>query len=102
MIYVKFTKTVKLRTKEGERLYNQNEIQSFDEKVAEFLKQKGFCEVFHPEIKKQCFTPFQCELVEEDGSCIFIKKQILEACMGPYIQTPDGGIIAHQENLVKM
>jgi len=94
---VKFKKAVKLKTKDGERLYKPNDVQEFEKKVAEFLKQKGYCDTFHEEIKIQCLAPFQCELIEEDGSCIFIKKQITSACMGPYEQVHAGGIIAHLE-----
>lgn len=96
-MYVKFKKAVKLKTPDGERLYKPNEIHFFEKKIAEFLKQKGYCEVFHDEIKIQCLAPFQCELIEKDGSCIFIKKQIISACMGPYKQTPGGGMIACQK-----
>lgn len=94
---VKIIKPIKLKTKDGTKFYRKNEVLSFDGKMANFLREKGYCEVFHENIKEQCFQPFQCELIEEDGSCLFIKKDLLSACMGPYRVTPDGGMETYKE-----
>ena len=94
MPVVKFLKTVKLKIKGEDRLFLKNQVKTFSQPLAEYLAQKGYAQIFHEEVTEKCFSPFPCEIIDEDGdgSCMFIKRQLKKACLGPYKLFEDGGI----------
>ncbi len=87
---VKFTKTVKLKFKNEEKIIKTNSILDMPPKTAKFLAEQNKVIILHPDINENCLQPFLCDWIEADGVCGLIKNGLKQHCLGPYKITPEG------------